>query len=195
MQSSQAALILLYLLCMSCYGWLRYSVLTGQSAIGLLGILLAFVVLSLIVFFFPNELGWFKIGRRFRGVVYWAVLLMLTHWGVYGYYLLDNSSEDVLVAEVYWDAGIELHLRADGTYKALEKNIISDALRYGRYRLDSNRLILDGKLHIGSTPLKDTLTYDALFLYFELETPRKKSTEGMMKITMNELEAFSAQPR
>ena len=187
MKSSQAALIFLYGLCIICYGWLLYTSLTGQSGLGQPGVLLFFIVLSLIVFVFPNDLPFFGLGRRFRGVAYWAILVLLTHCGVYSYYLLDNTSEDVLVAEFYWDAGIELHLRADGTYKALEKGLIGNELYYGRYRVEGDYLILEGTLHLGSSPLKDTLTYDSAFLHFQLEAPWKRINEGSMKIVMNEL--------
>jgi hypothetical protein len=57
---------------------------------------------------------------------------------------------------------------------------------YG-FHVEGYYLILEGTLHLGSSPLKDTLTYDSAFLHFQLETPWKRINEGSMKIVMNEL--------
>ncbi len=135
----------------------------------------------------PVDYSSHKISAYFKGVVIWLVLMFLTYFIALSYDYVKNRSENVFIAEFSWEASIELFLRKNGTYKAINNNWLSSDLHYGRYKVDGNNIIIDGDLKFGNSKFQKTLVYDSLGLHFWLEEAWDNIDEGTMTVKMNEL--------
>ncbi|MBX2928998.1 MAG: hypothetical protein KF852_14270 [Saprospiraceae bacterium] len=133
MKLSDIPAIILYAICMYLGGIVFYQYITLAGGIGFLYSALFFSIVSLIAFFIPVSFALFGIRKPFRGLAYWTILMFLTWSGVYACNFLNNRSKVLLFAHFYWDAGIDLYLRENGTYKAIERGWIHDELKYGKY--------------------------------------------------------------
>ena len=145
-----------------------------------------FITFSFIAFIIPVPFKVFDNTKRYRGIALWITLLSLTIPTLLAYEFLRNLSHEVLVAEFHWDDGIELHLRKNGSYKAINYGVAHAYQHYGRYKIDGNQIIIR-HIEFGNAAIKDTLTYDSLGLHFKLEEEWEGITEGVMSIKKNEL--------
>lgn len=179
-------LIVLYATCIYAGGAIMYMFISGWPDFSILHLTPVFAILSLIIFFVPVNFALFGIKKQFRGLAYWAMLIFLTWSVLYGYNFLMNRSKVLLFADFYWDAGIDLYLRENGTYKAIERGWIHDELKYGKYRLEGNHVILSGALYIGISRMNDTLVYDSAGLHFKLDSQWKSINGGTMTVQVNE---------
>jgi len=175
------------LICIFSGGVLFYGWLTVGIGIEALLFKPLFVFSSIIIFFIPIKHHLFGVEKYFRGVVIWlfAVILMTTI--LFTYNFLRNRSEDLLKADFYWDAGIELHLRENGTYKVINEDWMSGSVSYGRYKIKGDKVLIHGNLKLGASMLIDTLylSADSSSLNFKLEEEWKGLTENQMYIRKN----------
>jgi hypothetical protein len=164
-----------------------YHFMTPAGDLSFLFLLPIFCIVSLISWFLPVSFAPLGIRKPFRSMANWATLMLLVWCIEYGYNYAMNRSKVVLFADFYWDAGIDLYLRENGTYKVVERGWIADDLKYGKYRVDGNRIITDGGLYLGIARLNDTLMYDSTGLHFQLDIKWKDMDSGVMTIQANKL--------
>ncbi len=180
--------IMLYALCIVTGSFVFYYIITPAGGLGFYVFFLPiFGVVSLITWFLPVSFAPLGIRKPFRGMANWATLMLLVCCAEYGYHYGMNRSKVVFHADFYWDAGIDLYLRENGTYKAIEDVSIGGDLKYGKYRIDGNRIILEGDLYIGNARMNDTLIYDSKGLHFKLDSEWKGIHGDVMVIQINEL--------
>lgn len=187
MKSSDIPAIITYAICTGIGGKIFYQYFVTGDVFSLLFFLPIFAVVSLIAFFIPVNFAPFRIKKPFRGLANWAMLMLLTWSVVYGHDYAMNRSKVVLFADFYWDSGIDFYLRENGTYKAVETGWTTEGPKYGKYRIDGNRIILEGDLYIGIARINDTLVYDSTGLHFQLDIKWKDIDSGVMTIQANKL--------
>lgn len=173
------------LICIFSGGVLFYGWITVGIGIEALLFTPLFIFSSIIVFFTPIKHHLFGVEKYFRGVVIWLFAVILTTIILFTYNFLRNQSKDLLIADFYWDAGIELHLRENGTYKVINEDWMSGGVSYGKYKIEGDKILISGNLKLGISTLIDTLYLgaDSSSLNFKLEEEWKGLAEDQMHIT------------
>lgn len=88
-----------------------------------------------------------------------------------GIYKLHNISPVLISTKFYYEEGLDVEFRKNGTYKALNENILTGELSYGSYTLKDSLLILNDKLKFGMEFLNDTLRVSNKGISFTMEKP------------------------
>lgn len=171
----------------------RWIAVGGGIEIILLGPLL--IGLTVAAFLLPADVKWFGLPRPVRGMAYWllAVAIAVALTGIL--YGSRNLSRTVLVADFYWDDGVEIYFRADGTFRAIEQHMIGLEHKYGRYRVEGGTIILEkNPVMLGISPFPDTLVYTNRGLHFWLDDESLTIRHGMMSVSRNRLFKKYTQP-
>jgi len=187
MKISDIPAVITYAICAGIGGKIFYQYFVAGDVFWLLYLLPLFVIVSLFAFFIPVGFAPLGIKKPFRGIANWAIFIFITWLLIYGHDYAMNRSKVVLFADYYWNSGIDLYLRKNGTYKAVKTGWTTDGPKYGKYRIDGNRIILEGDLYIGIARMNDTLIYDSKGLHFKLDSEWKGIHGDVMAIQINEL--------
>ena len=154
-------------------GLLFYQMLACAIGFEIIYLLPAHVIASLVIIFLPIGGDIRGLPKKLNGLVLWLFLSLLTGSAILAYHFLNNQSEEVLIAEYYWEEGLELILRKNGTYKSINSNEIGCSVNYGKYELQDSLIITEPNLRIGQVSINDTLKIlkPTLSIYF---SPTKK---------------------
>lgn len=181
--------IIIHLFCIFLGGILFYQWLT--VGIGIEGVLLkpAFILLSVLGIIAYVQYDFSDNPKYIPGIAIWGLAMTLTFATLKTYNYLRNRSENILITKFYWDSGIDLYLRQNGSYKVVNTDWMSGYVSYGRYRIKENHIITNKNLNFGTVEMIDTLTLtsDSLHVYFRLNEEWKGISEGEMLIEMDSL--------
>ena len=99
---------------------------------------------------------------------------------VYSYNKFRNWSTVIYSVEYYWEEGVYLDFRENGTFRAKNTDIVSSSLSYGEYeKIDSFIILLD-KVEFGMSKMSDTLIVRDEGIYFTLESPWREISEATL---------------
>ncbi len=169
-------------------GFLFYQHITFGIGIELYFFGCIFILSSVVCFVLPLDYKLFELPKYSKGFVIWLMIMLTTIFTLWTYDFVKNLSKDVFVAKFYYDCGIELRLRENGTYKAINENWMSGFVSYGKYKVERHRIIvIDNSLTFGTSVIVDTLDYKGSQVFFRLENNWKEIKNGKMTVTKNEL--------
>ena len=103
------------------------------------------------------------------------------------YHYINNKSKTIFISEFYWESGIELHLRENGTFKVINDDWFSGSVSYGDYTKFEKNIVIEDEIRLGNSIMKDTLRLDSLGLHFELEEEWEGIINGKMEVRKNEI--------
>ncbi len=167
---------------------LFYIMLTFFLDLGNYMLLPLFAILSILVFIFPIKFEPKEAYSFVRAVLLWmfGVLIFLTFYGIY--HLAHNHSKVVLKTAFYWDYGLKIDFRENGTYRAENEDWVVGEVSYGNYEIVKDTIVCRD-LRFGSIPLKPRLwlSQDSTKLIMELQGAVKGISGAEMDIVFNTL--------
>jgi hypothetical protein len=100
------------------------------------------------------------------------------------FFIYNNYSKDILVAEFYWDSGITLKFKENGKFRAENSEWVAGSVSYGRYSIQESMIILHDNVKFGNANIMDTLSLstDSMHLIFRLESEWEGIEGGEMSI-------------
>jgi len=137
--------------------------------------------LGLVSAFLPPLVRLKWIDPLLQGLANWMILMAAGTFIIWAYVYIRDMPQTVLRGSYYWESGLDIEFRENGTYKAVNSGMGGASAHYGQYKAVGKHLITDHDLYLGIARLKDTLTLDSNGLYFELEEPYR----GIEADTMN----------
>ena len=157
--------LILKIVIIICYSFFGGCLLYQKISLGYkyIGIEFFFFGILFILFSAAGMGVSFKIpgqNRKMNGVKIWLIAMLLTCLTLFTYDFVKNISKSIFIAEIYWDGGIELHLRENGTYKSINYDLLFGIVKYGSYEIYEKGIIIEDELRLGTSIIKDTLIYD-----------------------------------
>ena len=146
--------VLLQIIVFLCYSFTGGILFHQKIAVGYLGIELIFlgplfILFSVIGILFPFKI--YYAGEKIKGWLIWVVVLSLTCILLSTYHYINNRSKVIFSSEIYWDAGIRLYLRENGTFKVINDELLAGSVQYGEYEVQDRTIIIKEEIRLGSS--------------------------------------------
>lgn len=187
-------MILIYPAYMISGGMLFYDIITGTGGLEELLLIPVFLLFSVISIFSPVKVNRLDLPRYVWGFLLWLFLTATTFLTLWSYNFLRNRSPEVLTAKFFMEQGVNIYLRENGTYKAINNDMLSTSVSYGSYEIQDTLLILNSgllnrDLRVGSARIRDTLILspDSSGLLFKLDRTWRGLDSEKMRIEKDEL--------
>jgi len=169
--------------------FLLLSVLSGGYAfydyisigIGIVTIFLSviFLVSSVITILIPANVKFSFLNKSLNSFKIWIIVMILTFVIVYVIDKVQNLSPILFSTSFYWEEGVDVDFRKNGTFRAINWGLLTGALSYGKYELKDSFIILQDKLQFGNSNMKDILVARKNGVFFTMEEPWRIN-EGVM---------------
>ncbi len=109
----------------------------------------------------------------------WIIVMIFTFVIVYVIDKLQNLSPILFSTSFYWEEGVDVDFRKNGTFRAFNQHLLGGGISYGKYELKDSFIILQDKLKFGDSNMKDILVARKDGVYFRMEKPWRIN-EGVM---------------
>ena len=170
--------------------FLLLSVLSGGYAfydyislgfIGIVTIFLSVIFLfsSAITILIPANIKFSFLNKSLNSFKIWAIVMIFTFGTVYVIDKVENLSPILFSTSFYWEEGVDVDFRKNGTFRAFNQHILGGGISYGKYELKDSFIILLDKLKFGDSNMKDILVAKKDGVYFRMEEPWRIN-EGVM---------------
>ncbi len=108
-----------------------------------------------------------------------SLMIGLLCLGFYIYNKWSLPSPILFSTEYYWEEGVNIEFRENGTFKAMNFSIMEGSVSYGKYDLQDSLIILRDKIKFGNSYMKDTLIARKNGIYFSLKEPWRIEEDTM----------------
>ncbi|MFK8054846.1 MAG: hypothetical protein AB8F78_01900 [Saprospiraceae bacterium] len=143
-------------------------------------VLPVFIDSSILAIVIPSERKFGKIHKYLSSLVYWIGAMGLSCAAIFTYNTLRNLSPVIYAVEFYWDVGIDMEFRENGTFKVLNSNMGGGFVSYGDYKIVGSTIILEDEVRWDNLKLNDTLQVTERGINFTLDKPHRDLSEGTM---------------
>jgi len=170
--------LILFLWILSVLFYKAISGTTGFEVITLLPLSIVFFFLALSLNSKTKSTYSRELVFNFSQIVFCSVLLLS------GILLLNysrNTSTVLYEGEYFNRNDINIQFRDDMTFKVRKSNLISADIEYGAYTQVGTMLILEDDMFFGATMFKDTLYIIEDGIWFELESPWRRTENGTLR--------------
>lgn len=162
-----------------CGGIVFYAKLTVGLGIFSLWLAVIYIISSLIAALIQSETEIKYIPNRLSGLFVWAVSNAILFIIIFCLYKLRNFSPILFSTKYYWEEGLDVEFRKNGTYKAINSDLFKACHSYGEYTLKDSIIILKDRLRFGNSIMKDTLIASNEGLSFALDRPWRIEKDTM----------------
>jgi hypothetical protein len=162
-----------------CGGFVYYQKLTVGLGFFSFWLAVIYIVSSLIAALIQTEKEIKYIHIRLSGLFVWAVSNAMLFTIIFCYYKLRNLSPILFSTKYYWEEGLDVEFRKNGTYKAINSDLFKASLSYGEYTMKDSIIVLKDRLKFGNSIMKDTLIVSNEGLSFELDRPYRIEKDTM----------------
>lgn len=161
------------------------------TGIGILSIYLSkvFLLSSIIAIIIPAKTKIKCVHKNFTSLLIWIILMTATIGILFILNKIQNRSPTLFATEFYWEEGIDVTFRKNGTYRALNHYIFGGEITYGRYLLQDSMIILLDKMKFGNSNMNDTLLATGQGIFFTMEEPWRIE-EGTMSYVYGQATEF-----
>ncbi len=139
-----------------------------------------FIISSLIAVFITTKTKIHFAHKRLGGFIVWITSITILICILTALNKMRNFSPILFSTSIHYEDGLDIEFRKNGTYKALNHNIVASHLKYGEYELQDSLILIEDKLRFGSSNMKDTLVAKKTGLLFTLEKPYGEINEKIM---------------
>lgn len=153
-------------------GFVYYEMITLGYGIGIVSYFIAlpcFVVSSLIAILITTKSKIKFIHKRLGGFMVWLILIAILISILTTINKLRNLSPVIVSTTFQWEEELDLEFRKNGTFKALNHDIMRSEISHGKYDLKNSLIILKDKVKFGSENLSDTLTISNTGISFKMD--------------------------
>lgn len=157
-----------------------------NTSFGISSIYLCFILIpcTLLCILIPTRIRFKRIPRNLSSFTIWLLCAIFVFGGIFLVHEFRNLSPTIFSTKFYWEEGLDIDFRENGTYKASHNNIMTSRISYGKYKIEDKNIILLDKMMFGMAYLKDTLSISGAGAFFTMEKPWRVS-EGMMSFDYN----------
>lgn len=148
--------------------WIPFLFLTG-------------LVLSLIALLIPFTIKFKNIDKAFSGVEIWLISFLSSILIIFIYYQWRNSSPVIFKGEYFNEEGIDITFRENGTFKAVDYNMFTGAVSYGRFKMEDSIIILQDEITHSFGRFKDSLIVKNDGIHFALDPPNRGKDAGKLR--------------
>lgn len=145
-----------------------------------------FIISSLIAVLITTKSKIKFVHKRLGAFIIWLISITLLICVLFVINKIRNLSPVLFSAKYFWEDGVDVEFRENRTFKALNHDIMSGEITYGRYELADSLIILKDKLKFGMENMKDTLKISNEGITFTMEKPWRIN-EGKMSFEYHEI--------
>lgn len=128
-----------------------------------------FVISSLITIFISTDYESRLYNKRMGGFIMWLSSITILFSILIIINKIRNISPVLFATEFYWEEGVDIQFRKNGTFKAVNHDMLSSDLSYGEYEIKDSLIILKDKLKFGLENMKDTLHISNNGIEFQMQ--------------------------
>lgn len=127
--------------------------------IGMVTIFLSVIFLfsSAITIIIPANIKFSFLNKSLNSFKIWIIVMTLTFLIVYVIDKVQNLSPILFSTSFYWEEGVDVDFRKNGTFRAFNQNLLGGGISYGKYEIKDSFIILLDKLKFGNSNMKDIL--------------------------------------
>lgn len=171
--------IFFLLLSMLCGGYAFYEYITIGFGIVSLFLSIIFLFSSAITFLIPANIKFRFLYKPLNSFKIWIIFMTFTFVIVYVIEKVQNLSPILFSTTFYWEEGVDVDFRENGTFRAINLHLLGGGISYGKYNLKDSFIILQDKLKFGNSNMKNILVARKDGVFFTMEEPWR-ITEGVM---------------
>ncbi|MEE9438450.1 MAG: hypothetical protein V3V14_05575 [Saprospiraceae bacterium] len=123
----------------------------------------------MIAIFITSESKIKFINKRLGGFIVWLSSIAILILVLTTINKIRNLSPILISSKFYWEEGLDIEFRKNGTYKALNHDMFGGEMSYGKYVLKDSLIILKDKVKFGLENLSDTLIISNKGISFIME--------------------------
>lgn len=139
-----------------------------------------FIISSLIAVFISTKTKIKFIHKQLGGFIIWVTSITILICILTSINKLRNLSPVLFRTSIYYEVGLDVEFRKNGTYKALNHHILGGNLTYGKFKLQDSLILIEDKLKFGSSNMTDTLIAQSVGILFSLEKPYRGIDKGTL---------------
>jgi hypothetical protein len=153
-------------------GGLIYSeLITVGFGIHLIYVFSIFLICSLIAILITTKSKIKFIHKRLDSFFVWGISITMLICILTALNKMRNLSPVLISTKFYWEEGVDVEFRKNGTFKALNQQMLGGEISYGKYELKDSLIILKDKLKFGMENMNDTLKVTNDGILFTMENP------------------------
>ena len=138
-----------------------------------------FLICSLIAILITAKSKIKFIHKRLGGFFVWGISITMLICILTALNKMRDLSPVLISTKFYWEEGVDVEFRKNGTFKALNQHMFGGKISYGKYELKDSLIILKDKLKFGMENMNDTLKVTNDGILFTMEKPWRIN-EGKM---------------
>lgn len=170
MENKSVFRIIALVLSIMCSGFIFGEYITTGLGILSFYVFPVFVVSSIFFIVIPSSKKFKYLHNRLSSFVIWI------GYSILGFCLIfiNQKSRDIspikYAVEFFWEEGIYIEFRENGTFKAINEDMLSAKLSYGKYVQIDSKLILQDEVKFGLSTMNDTLIINQDGIAFTLDS-------------------------
>lgn len=161
-----------------CFAFYDYISL-GFIEITSIFLFVIFLFSSAITILIPANIKLRFLHKPLNSFKMWIIVMIFTFVIVYVIDKVQNLSPILFSTSFYWEEGVDVDFRKNGTFRAFNQHLLGGGISYGKYELRDSFIILQDKLKFGDSNMKDILVARKDGVYFRMEKPWRIN-EGVM---------------
>lgn len=140
---------------------------------------IVFLVSSIFSVTIPSKMKFKYIHKSLSSFFIWLISMTTIIGSLFIVNKINNISPILFSTEFYWEEGLNVEFRKNGTFRALNYHIMGGNVTYGRYKLQDSLIVLLDKMKFGKSNLNDTLIATEKGVFFTMENEWRVN-EGTM---------------
>jgi hypothetical protein len=138
-----------------------------------------FVISTLVAVLITTKSKIKFVHKQLGGLFVWLISMSILISTLFIVNKIRNMSPVLFSTKFYWEEGVDVEFRKNGTFKALNHHVMGGNLSYGKYKLVDSLIILKDRLKFGMENMNDTLVATNKGVLFKMEKPWRIN-EGKM---------------
>lgn len=154
------------------WGFICQEVITVGCSIAVIYLgMPCFIISSFIAILIPVKTEIKFYDTRLGGFAIWLSSIVVLIVILTAVDMFRNRSPILFSTKFYWEEGLDIEFREDGTFKAFNHDIMSTEVSYGKYVLQDSLIILKDRVQFGMEDLVNTLKISNSGVSFDMEIP------------------------
>lgn len=145
------------------------TITVGLGLVTLIIALPCFLVSSLIAILITTKTKINFIHKRLGGFIVWLTSITILIFILTASNKIRNLSPILFSTKFFWEEGLDIEFRKNGTFKALNHDLLSSQISYGKYVMKDSLIILKDNVKFGMENLSDTLIISNNGISFNME--------------------------